>query len=171
MALSEGNENLMVFAQVLKTDVRYIKIILEIGDQFHPEVELSREAIDYVGASDGRPNTIINTNKINGWYLSGRTQISADSREPLLVNPTYAYTDFRRLASRYGIFIWLEENTAQTHWRGPAVLLQQRPGCEAVSGRRLPRLGERPMAIRYFVEDSSEVIQERHGLRRGAYPS
>ena len=34
------------------------------------------------------------------------------------MNPLWAFVDNRRLASRYGIVIWLDDNPAATDWRG-----------------------------------------------------
>ena len=116
-ALSAGNENQFIFSAVPKDDVRYIVVIIRVADTFDVTFHMTRESIDLVGPSSGRPNTIINTNPINGWYVSGRTLISADSREPMLINPTYAYTDFRRQASRYGIFLWLDDDSSGNNWR------------------------------------------------------
>ena len=50
--------------------------------------------------------------------VSGRTLNSSDSREPPVMNPLWAFIDNRRLANRYGIVIWLDDNPAGTDWRG-----------------------------------------------------
>ena len=95
-----------------------VVLIFRIDDTFNVIADISKEEMDRIAARDeGRPDPIVGTDDSGCHYLSGRTQISADSREPLISNPTWAYVDFRRLASRYGICIWFSEDSTTLRWR------------------------------------------------------
>ena len=117
-ALSVGNENQIFFTAVEKARVERCVIILRIDDTFNIKADISKEEMDRLpDITELRPDPIVGTDESGVIYLSGRTQISADSREPQLTNPTWAYIDFRRLASRYGICIGFTDDSTGLRWR------------------------------------------------------
>ena len=117
-ALSVGNENQIFFTAVEKARVERCIIILRIDDTFNIKADISKEEMDRLpDITELRPDPIVGTDESGVIYLSGRTQISADSREPQLPNPTWAYIDFRRLASRYGICIGFTDDSTGLRWR------------------------------------------------------
>ena len=117
-ALSVGNENQIFFTAVEKARVERCVIILRIDDTFNIKADISKEEMDRLpDITELRPDPIVGTDESGVIYLSGRTQISADSREPQLPNPTWAYIDFRRLASRYGICIGFTDDSTGLRWR------------------------------------------------------
>ena len=117
-ALSVGNENQIFFPAVEKARVERVVLVLRIDDTYNVIADISKEEMDRIPARDvGRPDPIVGTDDSGCHYLSGRTQISADSREPLISNPTWAYVDFRRLANRYGICIWFSDDSTTLRWR------------------------------------------------------
>ena len=117
-ALSVGNENQIFFTAVEKARVERCVIILRIDDTFNIKADISKEEMDRLpDITELRPDPIVGTDESGVIYLSGRTQISADSREPQLPNPTWAYIDFRRLANRYGICIGFTDDSTGLRWR------------------------------------------------------
>ena len=135
MALSEGSENQIFFTAVEKARVERVVLIYRIDDTFNIIADISKEEMDRIPANnDGRPDPIVGTDDAECHYLSGRTQISADSREPLISNPTWAYVDFRRLASRYGICIWFGEDSTTLRWRSVRTYCNSDADIDLVSG-------------------------------------
>ena len=117
-ALSAGNDNHFTFTEVDKESVAHVELMILVAAQYYLPISITREMLALMTPQAGHPGTINNTEDCGCYYVSGRTIQSADSREPPLIDPLWAFVDNRRLASRYGIVIWLDDNPAGTDWRG-----------------------------------------------------
>ena len=134
-ALTTGTPSQIGFTEVHKDNFHSIELQVAVGEQYVHDITITKEALGYVGPSPGRPDTIDDyTVRSLAFYTSGRQVIGSDSREPQILNPTWAYADFRRLANRYGVFVWVDDNTAGTHWRTIYIFCSANDDCELVSG-------------------------------------
>ena len=117
-ALSAGNDNHFTFVEVDKESVDRVELMVLVASQYYLPIFITREMLERTTPQAGHPGTIDNTEDCGCYYMSGRTLNSSDSREPPVMNPLWAFIDNRRLANRYGIVIWLDDNPAGTDWRG-----------------------------------------------------
>ena len=117
-ALSAGNDNHFTFVEVDKESVDRVELMVLVASQYYLPILITREMLERTTPQAGHPGTIDNTEDCGCYYMSGRTLNSSDSREPPVMNPLWAFIDNRRLANRYGIVIWLDDNPAGTDWRG-----------------------------------------------------
>ena len=117
-ALSAGNDNHFTFVEVDKESVDRVELMVLVASQYYLPIFITREMLERTTPQSGHPGTIDNTEDCGCYYMSGRTLNSSDSREPPVMNPLWAFIDNRRLANRYGIVIWLDDNPAGTDWRG-----------------------------------------------------
>ena len=117
-ALSAGNDNHFTFVEVDKESLDRVEIMILVDTQYYLPISITREMLWRTTPQAGHPGSITNTEDCGCYFLSGRTTQSADSREPPVMDPLWGWIDNRRLASRYGIVIWLDDNPAGTDWRG-----------------------------------------------------
>ena len=100
------------FTAIPKADFDRIEIGFWVNSSFVYPIVLTRAMVTAMGPTNNPlPTGLVDADDIPGAFLTFRTATGPDAREPILLNPRYGFMEARRMASRCGIFIHMNDNS------------------------------------------------------------
>ena len=100
-----------------KTEVDRIELGILVDSLFVMPIIITRAMLDQLTPTNNLiPVSPANSDIIQGIYWSGRITGTADSREPMLMHPTYGFMEARRQANRNSFLIGFDDDTAGDNW-------------------------------------------------------
>ena len=104
------------FTAIPKADFDRIEIGFWVNSSFVYPIVLTRAMVTAMGPiSNPLPTGLVDSDDIQGAFLTFRVITGAEAREPILLNPRYSFMEARRMANRCGIFIHMNDN-ADDDW-------------------------------------------------------
>ena len=104
------------FTAIPKADFDRIEIGFWVNSSFVYPIVLTRAMVTAMGPiSNPLPTGLVDSDDIQGAFLTFRVITGAEAREPILLNPRYGFMEARRMANRCGIFIHMNDN-ADDDW-------------------------------------------------------
>ena len=100
------------FTAIPRADMDRIELAFWVNSSFVYPIVLTRAMLTAMGPTNNPlPTGLVGSDTIPGAFLTFRSIATAESREPILLNPQYGFMEARRMANRCGIFVHMNDNS------------------------------------------------------------
>ena len=132
-----GANDSLYFAGIHEDAIDRIELGFNISSHYQRAVTITGRQLKEIG-SHSFPNNPVPATTVEAIYVSGRTVGTSDSREPMLINPTYGFMEERRGAGRFGIIMFFTKNTSN-EWVGLQIYVSSDEEIDLDYGYIIPR--------------------------------